>query len=241
MSDKMKKLKSLVSVFSCVLLTWIIFSDNLFARPKVPVPPAYQYQVLNVGVAPQVIKGMNEEGQMIGLDINQYQLFLLTPKDYNGDGFWDSVETLTIPLPDESWFTDRLGLSADLTVVDIWLNQAYIGRGGVVCCAIEVMIYDADGQYFSSVRRSFVVKTADLNGDGINDTPLVDLAGNVFEWGRGITVSYMNESGLIVVDFIDSDSSESEAWHQSIWITTASATSGSSIKTVMARTTCSNR
>jgi hypothetical protein len=150
---------------------------------------------------------MNDQGQVayIADDGLLEQVVVITPRDSNGDGFWDSVSKLTIEMPDRAWFVESLGLGDDQELYLMFWNIA-IGEGGVVSGTVGGYVYrPSDDEWYYEFYRGFVVKPADSTGDGINDVPLTDLGvgepdPDVGDIGCFLSTSVfdMNESGCIV-------------------------------------------
>jgi hypothetical protein len=173
--------------------------------------PNPQYEVLDLGVVrfdsgyPESV--MNDQGQVVCIAgyWEQPQVVVLTPRDGNADGFWDSVSELKILMPDRAWFETALGLTPDQEV-DVAFLSVEVGHGGVVSGTIDGYVYrPSDDEYLYEFYRGFVVKPADSDGDGINDAALTDLGvgqvdpdGGDIEYVLTTSVYDMNESGCIV-------------------------------------------
>jgi hypothetical protein len=177
--------------------------------PPPPPPPTPQYKVLDLGVRdsyPDPV--MNDQGQVacIADDGLGQKVVVITPRDSNGDGFWDSVSKLTILMPDRAWFVDSLGLTSDQELGNLMFWGVAIGKDGVVSGTVGGYVYSLiDEEWSYEFYRGFVVKPADSNGDGINDVPLTDLGVGEVHPGVGdiecflsTSVFDMNESGCIV-------------------------------------------
>ena len=185
---------------------------GLAKPPPPPPPPATpQYKVLDLGVMdfyPDPV--MNDQGQVACMAYNGLlqEVVVITPRDSNGDGFWDSVSKLTIEMPDLAWFVTSLGLDGDqaLEMDSLNFSNVRIGKGGVVSGTITGYVYSRiDEEWYYEFYRGFVVKPADSTGDGINDVPLTDLGVGEVHLGDGgiecflsTSVLDMNESGCIV-------------------------------------------
>lgn len=151
---------------------------------------------------------MNDQGQVayIPRDGLYQQVVVITPRDSNGDGFWDNVSKLTIEMPDRAWFVDSLGLGDDQELCYLMFWGVAIGKDGVVSGTVGGYVYrPSDDEWSYEFYRGFVVKPADTTGDGINDVPLTDLGVGEPDPDAGdigcflsTLVFDMNESGCIV-------------------------------------------